>query len=269
MNWWQALILGLVEGLTEYLPVSSTGHLLVAQRLLGIPESEAANAYAIVIQAGAIVAVLALYRERVQDALLGLVGKSETGANLARSLIVAFLPAAVFGVLFDDKIESYLFGPWPVVAAWAAGGVLILVIAKRIQGKPGADLGALTWKTALLIGTIQCLAMWPGVSRSLSTILGGLMAGLAVGAAVEFSFLLGLLTLGAATAYKLLDSGSVLLAEYGVVQLLIGFGAAWVSAMLAVKWMVGWLTQHGMAVFGWWRLLAALAVASLLLTGQL
>lgn len=269
MNWWQALILGVVEGLTEYLPVSSTGHLLVTQRLLGIPESEAANAYAIVIQAGAIVAVLALYRERVQDALLGLVGKSETGSRLARSLIVAFLPAAVLGVLFDEKIEGYLFGPWPVVIAWAVGGVLILAIAKRIHGRPGADLDLLTWKAALLIGTIQCFAMWPGVSRSLSTILGGLVAGLALGAAVEFSFLLGLLTLGAATAYKLLDSGSVLLAEYGVLQLLIGFGAAWVSAILAVRWMVGWLTKHGMTVFGWWRLLAAAAVSILLTTGHL
>lgn len=268
MNWWQALILGLVEGLTEYLPVSSTGHLLVTQRLLGIPEGEAANAYAIVIQAGAIAAVLSLYRERVRDALLGLVGKSETGAKLARSLLVAFLPAAVLGVLFDEKIETYLFGPWPVIAAWTAGGVLILAISKRIRGRQGADLGALTWKTALLIGTIQCVAMWPGVSRSLSTILGGLVAGLALTAAVEFSFLLGLLTLGAATAYKLLGSGSVLLEEYGVLQLAIGFGAAWVSAILAVKWMVGWLTQHGMAVFGWWRLLAALAVSILLLTGH-
>lgn len=269
MNWWQALLLGLVEGLTEYLPVSSTGHLLVTQRLLGIGQGEAANAYAIVIQAGAIAAVLGLYRERVMDALLGLVGKSETGAKLSRSLLVAFVPAAVLGVLFDDKIESYLFGPWPVVAAWAAGGILILAISKRIQARPGADLHTLTWKTALLIGTIQCCAMWPGVSRSLSTILGGLLAGLALSAAVEFSFLLGLLTLGAATVYKLLDSGSVLLAEYGIIQLAVGFIAAWISAMLAVKWMVGWLTRHGMAVFGWWRLLAALGVSLLLLTGHL
>lgn len=269
MNWWQALLLGIVEGLTEYLPVSSTGHLLVTQRLLGIAESEAANAYAIVIQAGAIVAVLGLYRERVRDALLGLAGKSESGARLSKALVVAFLPAAVFGMLFDDKIESYLFGAWPVVVAWAAGGVLILTIAKKIHAREGLGLDALTWRSALLIGTIQCCAMWPGVSRSLSTILGGLVAGLALTAAVEFSFLLGLLTLGAATAYKLLDSGSVLLTEYGVMQLLIGFAAAWVSATLAVKWMVSWLTRHGMAVFGWWRLIAAGVVAGLLLTGNM
>jgi undecaprenyl-diphosphatase len=269
MNWWQALLLGVVEGLTEYLPVSSTGHLLVTQRLLGIGESEAANAFAIVIQAGAIAAVLGLYRERVQDALLGLVGKSESGAKLAKALLIAFLPAAVFGLLFDEKIESYLFGAWPVVIAWAAGGVLILFIAKKIHARQGLGLDALTWRTALLIGTVQCFAMWPGVSRSLATILGGLLAGMALTAAVEFSFLLGLLTLGAATAYKLLDSGSVLLAEYGVVQLAIGFAAAWVSATLAVKWMVSWLTRHGMTVFGWWRILAAAIVATMLLFGKL
>jgi undecaprenyl-diphosphatase len=269
MNWWQALLLGIVEGLTEYLPVSSTGHLLVTQRLLGIGESEAANAFAIVIQAGAIAAVLSLYRERVRDALLGLVGKSESGAKLAKALLIAFLPAAVLGVLFDEKIESYLFGAWPVVVAWAAGGVLILVIAKKIHAREGLGLDALTWRSALLIGTIQCCAMWPGVSRSLSTILGGLIAGLALTAAVEFSFLLGLLTLGAATAYKLLDSGSVLMTEYGAVQLALGFASAWVSAALAVKWMVSWLTKHGMTVFGWWRLIAAAVVAMMLLLGKL
>lgn len=269
MTWWEALLLGLVEGLTEYLPVSSTGHLLVTQRLLGIKESEAANAFAIVIQAGAIAAVLGLYQERIKDTLLGVVGRSPTGLRLARSLVVGFIPAAVLGVLFDDKIEAYLFGPWPVVCAWALGGILILLIAKRIRGRTGTDLDALTWQAALLIGTIQCVAMWPGVSRSLSTILGGLLAGLGLAAAVEFSFLLGLITLSAATAYKLLGSGSLLLAEYGLPQLALGFGAAWLSAVIAVKWMVGWLTRHGMAVFGWWRLLAAGAVSALILSGRL
>lgn len=269
MELWHALVLGIVEGLTEYLPVSSTGHLLVTQRLLGIPESEAANAYAIVIQAGAIAAVLGLYRERVGTVILGVVGKHPEGAKLARNLVVGFLPAAVLGVLFDEAIEQYLFGPWPVVVAWAVGGVLILFIAKKIQARQGLSLEALTWRAALLVGTIQCCAMWPGMSRSLSTILGGLLAGLGLTAAVEFSFLLGLVTLGAATAYKLLDSGSVLMAEYGVLQLALGFLAAWVSATLAVKWMVGWLTRHGMAVFGWWRLGAAALVALLLVTGNL
>src|SRR5262245_22432387 len=169
MEWWQALILGLVEGLTEYLPVSSTGHLVVTQRLLGIGASEAANAYAIAIQAGAIAAVLGLYRSRVKQVLLGLVGKDSEGTRLLVALALGFLPAAVLGVLFDEKIERFLFGPWPVVAAWTAGGVLLLVIAPRLgRARPGLDLTSIGPRAALIIGFAQCAALWPGVSRSLA-----------------------------------------------------------------------------------------------------
>ena len=269
MELWQALLLGLVEGLTEFLPVSSTGHLLVAQRLLGIEENEASNAYAIVIQLGAILAVLGLYRARVWQISLGLVGRDSTGTQLAKALLLAFLPAAVIGLSADDAIEQYLFGPWPVAAAWAAGGGLLLAISHRIHPTRGAPLESIGWRIALIVGFAQCAAMWPGVSRSLSTILGGLAAGLSLGAAVEFSFLLGLLTLGAATAYKTLDSGSAMLEAYGPVELGAGFIAAWLSAWLAVKWMVAWLSRRGLGVFGWWRLGAAALVAGLLLTGYL
>lgn len=266
MELWQALILGLVEGLTEYLPVSSTGHLLIAQRVLGIPATEAANAYAIVIQAGAIVAVLGLYRRRVGELALGLVGKHALGRQLLIALLVAFVPAAVLGFLFDDAIERLLFGPWPIVAAWAAGGVLLLAIGGRLRGRPGVELTQLTVRAAFWIGLAQCAALWPGVSRSMATILGGVALGLSLAAAVEFSFLLGLLTLGAATAYKLLSSGDVLLQSYGPLPLLVGFAAAWVSAVLAVRWMVEWLNRRGLAIFGWWRLLAAAIVAAWLLS---
>src|SRR4051794_6281441 len=126
MELWQALLLGVVEGLTEFLPVSSTGHLLVVQRLLGIRASEASNAYAIAIQAGAIVAVLGLYRARIGAVLRGLVGKQASGARLFVALMIGFVPAAIVGLLFDKLLERYLFGPWPIVAAWAAGGVLLL-----------------------------------------------------------------------------------------------------------------------------------------------
>lgn len=269
MDLWQALILGLVEGLTEYLPVSSTGHLLVAQRLLGIEASEAANAYAIVIQAGAIVAVLGLYRRRVVQMLLGLAGRDQEGRSMALAILVAFLPAAVVGLLADEAIESYLFGPWPVAVAWAVGGVLLLVIGNRVKGARGHPLEALTLRAALIIGIAQCAAMWPGVSRSLATILGGLGVGLSLAAAVEFSFLLGLLTLGAATAYKTLDSGSAMLEAYGGTEIAVGFVAAWVSAVLAVKWMVAWLNERGLAIFGWWRLLAAAVVVGLIWSGHL
>lgn len=266
MELWQALILGLVEGLTEYLPVSSTGHLLVAQRLMGIGASETANAYAIVIQAGAIAAVLGLYRQRIGQMALGALGREPTGARITLGVGLAFLPAATLGLLAGDAIESYLFGPWPVAAAWAAGGVLILVIAPRIRGAEGHALESLTLRMALIVGVAQCAALWPGVSRSLATILGGLAAGLSLVAAVEFSFLLGLVTLGAATAYKGLDSGAAMLEAYGAAELAVGFAAAAISAWIAVKWMVAWLSSRGLGLFGWWRLLAAAVVVTLLLT---
>jgi undecaprenyl-diphosphatase len=266
---WQALILGLVEGLTEFLPVSSTGHLLVVQRLLGIPSSEAANAYAIVIQAGAIAAVLGLYRRRVAQMALGVAGREPAGARMILALGVAFLPAAVAGLAFGEAIERYLFGSWPVVAAWAIGGVVLLVLAPRLRGRQGSELETITWRIALAVGIAQCAALWPGVSRSLATILGALGVGLSLAAAVEFSFLLGVLTLSAATAYKLLDSGRAMLEAYGAAELICGFVVAWISAVIAVKWMLAWLNQRGLAIFGWWRLAAAGIVAGLLLSGDL
>jgi len=269
MEFWQALILGLVEGLTEYLPVSSTGHLLVTQRLLGIEASEAANTYAIVIQAGAIVAVLGLYRARVRQVTLGALGRDKTGTRLLLALVVAFLPAATLGFAADDTIERYLFGPWPIAAAWALGGLLLIGIAGRFRLRSGVALDDIQLRAALIVGVAQCAALWPGVSRSMATILGGLGAGLSMAAAVEFSFLLGLLTLGAATAYKSLDGGSAMLEVYGPVEIAAGFLTAWLSAVLAVKWMVAWLAERGLAIFGYWRLLAAGLVSVLVLTGHL
>ena len=266
MDLLQALILGLVEGITEYLPVSSTGHLLIAQRLLGIPESAAANGYAIAIQAGAILAVLGIYRQRVGHMLLGLAGKDPAGLRLAMCIIVAFLPAAVLAVLFDDQIEQYLFGVKPVIAAWVVGGVAILALSRWINvRRQGLELTALSWRGALVIGLFQCLAMWPGTSRSLVTILGGLVVGLSLSAAVEFAFLLGVLTLGAATVYTALKQGNGMIAAYGWPVLLAGFFMAWISAAIAVKWMVAYLNRHGLAVFAWWRFAAAGIAAVLLL----
>ncbi len=271
----QALILGLVEGLTEYLPVSSTGHLLLAQRLMGIPPSTAANAFAICIQAGAILAVLGLYRARVAQMLLGVIGRDQVGRHLAGNLIAAFIPAAVLGLLLEKTIKQYLFGGnqwglWPVVAAWFVGGVAILwvSISRRRRGatpSAGWDLDQLTLRMAMIVGVAQCIAMWPGVSRSLVTIVGGVLVGLSLPAAVELSFLLGVITLSAATAYDALKYGPEMLSTYGLTPLLIGFGAAWISAVLAVKWMVGYLKSHGMGIFGWYRVVLAGAVTIWLL----
>lgn len=270
MDNFQALILGLVEGLTEYLPVSSTGHLLLAQRWMGIPSSTASDAFAICIQAGAILAVLGLYRARVGQMVMGLVGRDAPGRRLLFALVAAFTPAAVLGLLLEKPIKKYLFGGdawglWPVVAAWFVGGIAILVVSavRRRRGatpQTGLDLEHLTIRMAVIVGLAQCLAMWPGVSRSLLTIVGGVLVGLSLPAAVELSFLLGLITLTAATAYDGLKHGPEMLATYGPVPLLIGFGAAWLSAVLAVQWMVGYLKSHGMEIFGWYRVLLAIAV---------
>ena len=275
MDNFQALILGLVEGLTEYLPVSSTGHLLLAQRLMGIDSSTASDAFAICIQSGAILAVLGIYRQRVAQMVMGAIGRNEAGQRLLINLLSAFVPAAVLGLLLEKPIKKYLFGGdewglWPVVAAWFAGGMAILVVslARRRRGTSpttGFDLEQLTIRMALIVGFAQCIAMWPGVSRSLITIVGGVLVGLSLPAAVELSFLLGVITLTAATAYDALKHGPEMLATYGATPLLIGFGAAWLSAVLAVKWMVGYLKSHGMEIFGWYRVALAFVVAAWLL----
>jgi undecaprenyl-diphosphatase len=275
VDYFQALVLGLVEGLTEYLPVSSTGHLLLAQRLMGIGSSTASDAFAISIQGGAILAVLGLYRARVAQMMMGLLGRDQTGRHLLINLVVAFIPAAVLGLLLEKPIKKYLFGGdewglWPVVAAWFVGGLAILAVsfARRRRGvtpSTGLDLDQLTIRMALIVGFVQCIAMWPGVSRSLITIVSGVLVGLSLPAAVELSFLLGVITLTAATLYDALKHGPEMLATYGAAPLLIGFISAWISAVLAVKWMVGYLKSHGMEIFGWYRVALAIAVAAWLL----
>lgn len=290
MNWWQALILGVIEGITEYLPVSSTGHLIVAQRMMGIgtaPESKAAaDCFAICIQGGAIAAVLGLYWPRVRQMILGLLGKDREGLRLFFAVVAGFLPAAVIGLLANDWIEEKLFHFQWIAWAWFVGGLGILAVdrwMKKGGGSQGAELARITFKMAFLIGLMQCIAMWPGTSRSLMTIIGGVLVGLRLSAAVEFSFLLGLLTLGAATAKKAVwpieglepqfDTafGGVMLMwdRYGFMPLAVGVVAATVSAAVAVKWMVAYLNRNGLGVFGWYRLVAAAAAAAMIATNFL
>lgn len=267
-----AALLGIVEGVTEYLPVSSTGHLLVTQRLLGIGqagiEKEAADAYAIAIQAGAILAVLLLYRERVTGITKGLVGRDDEGRRLAITLAAALLPAALVGLLAEDVIRDRLFGAGPVVVAWAVGGVVILIAARRLSGGE-RSLTELRLVDGLIIGAAQTLALWPGTSRSLVTILAAMAIGVRTRDAVEFSFLLGLLTLGAATAYEVASSGDVMVEQFGAGTLAIGFVAAFLSAVVAIRWMVDYLNRHSLAIFGWYRLGIAAIGAVLLAVGAI
>ena len=272
MEWWQALILGVVEGATEYLPVSSTGHLILTQRAMGIANSEAANAYAICIQGGAILAVLTLYFKHVKQMGRGLLGQDEAGLRLVRNLCVSVLPLGAV-VFLEKLIKGYLFGLWPVTAAWFVGGVAILVVSRwrrhRDTTVQGCEMVHMTWRMALVIGVVQCIAVWPGTSRSLVTIVGGLLVGLSLSAAIEFSFLLGVVTLGAATLKDTYEYSDVMLNEYGWGTMAIGAVFAFVSAVAAVKWMVSYLQKHSLKVFGYYRVALALVVTSLILSGLL
>jgi len=257
----QSIILGIVEGLTEYLPVSSTGHLIIAQYLLGLGKTSALDAFEVCIQGGAILAVLSLYFRRVGEMLQGLRGKNPEGARLLVNMVVAFLPAAAIGLIFADWIKEMLFNAPVVTLTWALGGLVILLYVHQRQregkGAEGLPLERLSWKGALGVGFMQCIAMCPGVSRSLMTMLGGLFVGLSVAAAVEFSFLLGLITLGAATCHDAVKHGAEMVNSFGWGPILAGTFTAWLSAILAVRWMVGYLNRHSLAIFGWYRLAAA------------
>lgn len=293
MEWWHAVVLGLVEGITEYLPISSTGHLILASSLMGLdktPEMKSAvDAFNIVIQGGAILAVLGLYRQRVRQIVMGGLGLLKigpgdaAGLRLGINLFIAFLPAAVLGVLLDDIIEAKLFSTGPVLAALALGGVYMIALdrwrARKTKEGHAEDvqheIDEVTPAKALFIGFLQCIAMWPGTSRSMMTITGGVLVGLKPRAAAEFSFLLGLPTLGGACVYKLAknlkeshDAGTPNLFEViGGSAVAIGIVVATVSAAFAVKWLVGFLNKHGLSPFGWYRLVLCAVLGGMILAG--
>jgi undecaprenyl-diphosphatase len=260
---WQAVVLGLVEGVTEYLPVSSTGHLILVESLLGLGRDSkpALDAFSIVIQGGAILAVIGLYWTRVLGMLRGLLGQDPAGLRLLLNLIVAFVPAVVVGVPLDKVIEAKLFHPLPVLFALAAGGVLMIVLDRALE-RGTKVIDDLRWPQALAIGALQCLALWPGTSRSMVVIVGGLLVGLRPRDAAEFSFLLGLPTLGGACAYKLLKEHDAI-AQLGIAPVALGIAVATLSAAIAVRWLVGFLNRRGLEPFGWYRLglTAVLAVS--------
>lgn len=257
-----SIILGVVEGITEYLPVSSTGHLVVVQRWLGLGDAagrDAADTYAIAIQVGAILAVLLLYRRRVTSMLNGVIGRDAEGRRLLGLLVTSFIPAAALGAAFGDAIKDELFSPGPVVVAWIVGGLFLLVWKPRTEG---AALTSLTGRNAAVIGIAQALALWPGVSRSLVTIAAAVLVGLSLSAALEYSFLLGLATLSAATVFDLAKNGGELFDAYGIGRPLLGVVIAFVTAAVSVRWLVGYLARRPLSHFGWYRLaVAALTLA--------
>jgi len=305
MTPFDAWILGMVEGITEYLPVSSTGHLIITSWLLGLDKTaeqrDAVGDFEIIIQGGAILAVLGLYRARIGQMVRGTVSRlgvgglgptdrMQAGWKIARNVVIAFLPAAAVGFLAKDTVKAHLFNPASVVGALIVGGLVMLAIApwqsRRLAADRDAALRAATTASvtgsggdftgaalarmnamqALFIGVLQCLALWPGTSRSFVTILAGLLVGLGGVAAAEFSFLLGLVTLTAASGYSVLKIVKAHRVDEFLVQiggwlpLICGLAVAWASAALSIDFLVRYLGRHTLALFGWWRLAVAAAV---------
>jgi undecaprenyl-diphosphatase len=269
LTWLDAVWLGLVEGLTEFLPVSSTGHLIVAQRLLGVEGGVAANVFAIGIQMGAITAILVLYWRRLWQAL-GSVLTPQRGRNLLWQIALAALPAAVAGLVADDWIDEHLFSPAVVALTMVLGGIVLLGLERWLGGRPAAtpELSAMSYRTAFAIGLCQCLALIPGTSRSAATIGGALLLGLSRTAAAEFSFLVGLPILYGASLYKLTKHGEVLQGPL-LAPFLVGTAVAFVSAILVVGPFVRFLRAHTFAPFAWYRIVGGSVLAALCAAGVL
>lgn len=294
-----AIVLGVVEGVTEFLPISSTGHLIIANQMLGLESSVplvdqtgqplwhkkpseknpdgvpltlklAADTYAVVIQVGAIAAVVLLYWEQFMKMLFGLFGRNSAGARLLRNVLLAFLPVATLGFFLHDLIDRYLFSIGAVVVALVAGAFLMLWAERWRRANSGIgfsknDPADMTPQKALGIGLVQCLALWPGTSRSMVTIVGGYLAGLSPVKAAEFSFLVGLPTLAGAAVYKSFRSGPAMIEVFGWSNVLLGGLVAAISAALAVRFLVGFLARNGLAVFAFYRLILAAVLTALYL----
>jgi undecaprenyl-diphosphatase len=272
----RALVTGTVEGVTEYLPVSSTGHMIISDRLVGVPNDphitvagltdrkgraisleRVADDYIVIIQIGAILAVVVAFFGRIRNLVFGLCRGERGSVNLATAIIAAFIPAAMLGFLFKDAISAYLFSVEVVAAALLVGGLVILVAERVIPksvAKESDEVAIIGWRSALTVGLCQCFALIPGTSRSLTTILGGRVAGLSHAAATEFSFLVGLLTLSAASIYKMWALGPALTQVYPAGPASVGLVVAAVTAFVSVKWLVGYVSRNGLGVFAWYRI---------------
>ncbi|OHC67244.1 MAG: undecaprenyl-diphosphatase [Rhodocyclales bacterium GWA2_65_20] len=252
-----ALVLGIVEGLTEFLPVSSTGHLILAGDLLHFND-EKGKLFEIVIQSGAILAVCWEYRSRIAEVLVGL-PRDRQAQRFVINLFIAFLPLAILGLLFHKTIKAYLFQPVPVATAFIVGGVFILWAEKRKHRIRVDSVDELDVIDAFKLGLAQACALIPGTSRSGATIIGGLFFGLSRKAATEFSFFLAIPTLFAATAYQLYKERALLSAD-DIGMWAVGFVAAFASAFLCVRWLLRYISSHDFTVFAWYRIAFGLVV---------
>ncbi len=253
----KALILGIVEGLTEFLPISSTGHLIIVGSLLDYTD-EQSKVFKIVIQLAAILAVCWDFRERIGKTLGGL-ATDPVQQRFAGLLIVGFLPAAVLGLLFHGLIKTYLFNPLTVAGALIVGGFLILYIERKAYHPRVGSIDEMRWPAALKVGFAQALAMFPGVSRSGATIMGGLVFGLSRKTATEFSFFLAIPTMFAATLYDVYKNWALLhLSDLPVFA--VGFVASFIAAMLTVKALLRYVSNHDFTLFAWYRIVFGVVV---------
>jgi undecaprenyl-diphosphatase len=260
----KALILGVVEGLTEFLPISSTGHLILVGDLLDFND-EKGKIFEIAIQTGAMLSVVWEYRAKFTDVLSGL--RSDRAAQrFALNVAVAFVPAAVLGLLLGSAIKATLFRPVPVAVAFIVGALVILWAERRQHSVRVESVDDMTWVDALKVGIAQCFALIPGTSRSGSTIIGGLLFGLSRRAATEFSFFLAVPTLVAAGAYDLYKHRGLLQAhDTGVFA--VGFAAAFVSAFFCIRWLLRYIAHHDFTIFAWYRIVFGVLVLITAYTG--
>ncbi|TYP49213.1 undecaprenyl-diphosphate phosphatase [Thermosediminibacter litoriperuensis] len=261
----KAVIMGIVEGLTEFLPVSSTGHLIIAGDLIGFKGTPFHIMFEIVIQLGAILAVVFYYRKRIVSSLRQLL-PGQRGFRFWLNILIAFFPSAIVGVLFNEYIENYLFSSFTVAIALITGGFL-MILAENVFGRYGIDdVDDIDAGKSLLIGIAQCLSLFPGMSRSASTIMGGMAAGLSVRAAAEFSFFLAIPTMLGATAYSLMKGFSTVTpAEWQALG--VGFIVSFLVALMAVDRFLAYLSRHSLKSFAYYRIVAGAIMLILVYTG--
>lgn len=253
----KALLLGVIEGLTEFLPISSTGHLIIAGDLVGFND-ERSSVFKIAIQFGAILAICGIYRERIVSVIRGL-GRDPAANRLTLNLIAGFLPAMVLGVLLHKTIKSLLFNPITVASALIIGGFIILWAERRQHVATVQDIDEMSWRDALKVGFCQALAMIPGTSRSGATIIGGMFCGLSRSTATQFSFFLAIPTMAAATVYDLYKNRALLSAD-DLGLILVGFVAAFIAAWFTVKALIAFVSRHAFTPFAYYRIAFGLLV---------
>ncbi|HMT75662.1 MAG TPA: undecaprenyl-diphosphate phosphatase [Chitinophagaceae bacterium] len=262
MNLFEAIVIAIVEGLTEFLPISSTGHMIITEKLLGVPDSDFTKLFTVGIQLGAILAVVVLYWKKFLAPL-------KTG-NLSFyfKLIVAVIPALALGFIFSDKIDAMLESSLTVAITMIAGGVVLLFIDNLFKAHTISEDEKISYPRAFIIGLWQCIAMIPGVSRSAASIIGGMQQKLTRKLAAEFSFFLAVPTMAAATGYKLLKGYNTI--SSGDLKLFaVGNIVAFIVAMLAIKFFIGFLQKHGFKLFGYYRIIGGLILLALIFTGYI